>query len=141
MSRIKAREAAFSLLYAWQFNRCDADLSMEVMRESVEIANIDDDDICYIRSLLNGYALHHEYIDTLVEDLSVDWKIERISKVDLSILRLGIQELLYDDAIPNAVIIDQCVELAKRYSTEKSSAFIHGILSGAILHHTQAVAP
>ena len=71
-------------------------------------------------------------IDEKIQEFSQNWKISRISKTDLAILRLGIYELLYRDDIPPIVAIDEAIELSREFSTDQSNAFINGILDQAL---------
>lgn len=71
-------------------------------------------------------------IDEKIQEFSQNWKISRIAKTDLAILRLGIYELLYRDDIPPIVAIDEAIELSREFSTDQSNAFINGILDQAL---------
>lgn len=79
--------------------------------------------------LVEGVDGHRALIDSLVGQAAVSWEIERMPVVDRTILRLGTYELLEQPTTPVAVVIDEAVELAKRYSTEDSGAFVNGVLS------------
>lgn len=68
-------------------------------------------------------------IDNIISENAVGWKISRIDKIDLAILRVAIYEIIFDDAVPNIVAINEAIELAKEYSSEKSHKFINGILA------------
>lgn len=68
-------------------------------------------------------------IDAAVTEKAVDWKINRMSKVDLTILRLAVYELMFDESIPEAVAINEAVELAKKFGGDHSSRFVNGILA------------
>lgn len=82
----------------------------------------------YITDVLYGVHRNKEKIDRAIEKYSKGWKLSRISKVDLSILRLAIYEIVFRDDIPLNVSINEAVELAKNYSGEESGAFVNGIL-------------
>ncbi len=82
----------------------------------------------YARAVLEGIEAHRAEIDLLIEERAEGWHLERLHAVDRNILRLAIYELLYRDDVPPEVAIDEAVELAKRYGTERSPAFINGIL-------------
>lgn len=71
-------------------------------------------------------------LDTMVNEHSVGWQTERMGKVDLTIIRLAVYEMKYDDDIPVSVAINEAVELAKRYGSENSPAFINGVLAKMI---------
>lgn len=82
----------------------------------------------YARQLLQGILAHQNEIDALIEERAEGWRLERLHSVDRNLLRIAIYELLYRKDVPAEVVIDEAVELAKKYSTEKSPAFINGIL-------------
>jgi N utilization substance protein B len=83
----------------------------------------------YVRRIVGGVAAEKERIDALLADYLKNWSIDRIPKVDLAILRLGVYELMRCDDIPPGATINECVDIARDYSTDKSSAFVNGILA------------
>lgn len=85
----------------------------------------------YAEELSASFLEHQETIDKSIEENARDWRMERIGKVELAILRLAVTELLYLREIPIPVIVTQALELSKKYASEESSSFINGIL-GAI---------
>ena len=76
-----------------------------------------------------GVLNNKEKIDNLIEKHAIGWKLNRISRVDLSILRVSIYEILFRDDIPYNVSVNEAIELAKKYSTNEAGSFINGILS------------
>jgi len=82
----------------------------------------------YMSEVLEGIEAHRPKIDRLIEERAEGWPLERLHSVDRNILRLAIYELLYREDIPPEVAINEAVELAKKYGTERSPAFINGIL-------------
>ncbi len=78
--------------------------------------------------LVQGTLAHQEEIDRRVADLSIDWALERQATVDRNILRLAAYELLYRPDAPVAAVVNEAVELAKKYSTAESSRFVNGVL-------------
>ena len=134
MSRKKARESVILLLYHWDMNSYSSEniattLDETVVGEVIGSETLNDDDNLYINSIIEGIQEKVESIDEAIEAETVGWKINRLPKVDLAVLRLGIFELLYRDDIPEAVTINECVDIAKHYSTENSGTFINGVLS------------
>ena len=87
----------------------------------------------YASQIVRGIAEHGDEIDELIETYSQSWTIERMPAVDRAIIRIGIWELLFNDAVPDAVAISEAVESATVLSTEDSSSFVNGIL-GRIAH-------
>ncbi len=82
----------------------------------------------YLQDLVQGVAAHLDELDGLIGRHSEHWRLERMTLVDRNLLRLAIYELLYQPEIPPKVVINEAVEMAKRYATEASSAFVNGIL-------------
>lgn len=125
MGRRASREIAMKLLYQLEFQKEDKDEQIKtVFEENVLTEN----DKKYITEIIDGVDHNLNYIDKTIEKYSKGWKISRISKVDLSILRLSIYEITFRDDIPFNVSINEAVELAKKYSSEDAGAFINGIL-------------
>jgi len=137
MSRRKAREAAIMLLYHWDMMGYSDENISTTLGETIEGGDsgefpkieLNQDDNCYIDSILGHIRTNLQSIDFAIEAEAVGWKLNRIPKVDLAILRLGVCELVYRTDIPGAVTINECVDLAKHYSTENSGTFINGVLS------------
>lgn len=86
------------------------------------------DDMEYSKAILDGILLHCDEIDELIHELAIGWKLERMPKVDLSILRVAIYEMMYRKDIPCSVSINEAVELAKQFGGDRSSAYINGML-------------
>lgn len=82
----------------------------------------------YLMDLVAGVTSHLEELDALIIRYSEHWRLERMASVDRNLLRLATYELLYQPGIPPKVVINEAVELAKRYSTEDSGAFVNGLL-------------
>jgi len=82
----------------------------------------------YLTKLVEGVAAHQEELDALIRQHSEHWRLERMAAVDRNLLRLALYELLHQPAIPAKVVINEAVELAKRYGSEESGSFINGVL-------------
>jgi transcription antitermination protein NusB len=82
----------------------------------------------YLQNLVDGVADHQEELDSLIKKYSEHWRLDRMVAVDRNLLRLGAYELLYHPEIPAKVVLNEAVELAKRYGTELSGAFVNGVL-------------
>lgn len=130
MNRSAAREKAFKLLY-----------SMEIQHEaSTEQADlyIENNDITdektkqYILDVVNGVKQNEENIKKLISDnLKPEWQIERISKINIALLKLATYEIIYKQ-IPYKVAINEAIELAKKYGEDNSHSFINGILASIV---------
>ncbi|MCK5826833.1 MAG: transcription antitermination factor NusB [Desulfuromusa sp.] len=79
-------------------------------------------------SIVNGVVGYRSVIDKKISEVAKNWSLERMTPVDLSILRIGVYELLYRPEIPDPVVIDEAIEIAKRYGTKDSPSFINGLL-------------
>ena len=125
MGRIASREVAMKLLYQFEFQNDNKE--EQIMDVQVE-EGLHQKDMEYIRDVVGGVHQHISFIDEQIEKNAKGWKLARISKVDLSILRLALYEIHQRKDIPYNVTVNEAVELAKKYSSEDSGAFINGIL-------------
>ncbi len=130
MNRSKLREETFKLLYSLEFCKDETeDIINSYIEENtiVEIPEID-----YMKNTINGILKEKEKISKLISDnLAEKWTIERISKIDLVILKLAIYELKNTD-IPFKVVINEAVELAKTYGDDNSKMFVNGVLASIV---------
>ena len=124
MTRKMAREEAFILIFEKAFN--DASVE-EILELALEVRELKPDD--YIKTVFCGVFENLESIDSLISENAVGWKIERISKTALSVLRLAIFEIKFMDDIPEAVSVNEAVEICKKYATKEDASFVNGILS------------
>ena len=131
MNRTTMRELAFKLLYSLEIQKEDNKKEqIETYIESNEITN--KDAIKYIEEAVYGIEENKETIEELIkQNLKTDWRIERVSKIDLAILKLAIYEIKYKE-LPFKVVINEAVELAKKYGEDSSSKFVNGILASII---------
>ena len=131
MRRTEIRELAFKLIYSLEIQKIDnLDEQIELYLESNEV--IDKKAIEYIKDCIVGIEKNKEDINKTIQDsLTEEWKIERISKINLSLLKLAIYEIKYKD-IPFKVEINEVVELAKTYGEDTSSKFINGALAKVV---------
>ncbi len=90
---------------------------------------IDEESAAYVGFRFHEVEERLPEIDALIEEKSTGWKIGRIGKVELSILRLAVFEIIYDEAVPVGVAINEAVELAKKYGQEQAGAFVNGVLA------------
>lgn len=124
MTRREAREEAFILIFEKQFNLADTN---EILEIAAEVRDLKPN--TYIKTVFNGVYENVDSIDNIISENAIGWKIGRISKVTLCILRLAIFEIKFMDDIPVSVSINEAVELAKKYATKEDASFINGILS------------
>ncbi len=123
--RRRSRELAIKVLYHLEFSRDDPPAAFDLICNDF---GVPEDVKPFSRELVVGVCGHLEELDRLIAEASKNWRLERIAKVDRSILRLGAYELLYRDDIPPKVSINEAVDLGKKFGTEESGAFINGIL-------------
>ncbi len=128
MSHTLSREIAMKRLYAETVGGVD---SLEDALEQSERESLSEEDAIFSDRLYEGVHAHLSEIDAEIEAHAKDWAIGRIAKVDLSILRVAVYELLYERGIPVGATVNEAVELAKVFGGEKSPGFINGVL-GAI---------
>ncbi|MFJ5234815.1 transcription antitermination factor NusB [Kitasatospora sp. NPDC088391] len=83
----------------------------------------------YTMQLVEGYSQHARTIDDLIATYAVGWTIDRMPIADRNVLRLGAYELIWEDGTPDAVVLDEAVEIAKEFSTDESPAFVNGLLA------------
>ena len=130
MKRRELREHIFQLLFRVEFNGQDemeeqVSLYVDDMKEE-EI--VEPKDETYIEEKYKKIVEKLPEIDELLEKYSKGWKLSRMNKVDLTILRLGVYEMKYDEDIPERVAINEAVELSKKFGGDESPAFINGVL-------------
>ncbi len=126
MTRREARDAVFSLLYEYEFQR---ELTPDdVFAVSVENREIAVDEDAYISAAYQGVCANREELDAKISAFSGSWKPERMSRISRTILRLAVYELLYMQDIPQNVVLNEAIELAKRYEGDRAPAFVNGIL-------------
>ncbi|SEQ16110.1 NusB antitermination factor [Lachnospiraceae bacterium NE2001] len=127
MTRHELRERIFQTIFQFPFYEGDVP-EFEIVEEE----KISEKDREYIDTKVAAIKEHLEEIDKEIDTRSNKWKIRRLGKSELAILRLAIYELRYDEDIPEKVAINEAVELAKSYCDDKSAGFINGVLSGII---------
>jgi N utilization substance protein B len=125
MSRKASREMAMKLLYQLDFHKEKRQEQFDVYLGEV---SVEEKDMSYVKDIVDGVEKNLELIDSYIEQNSKGWKISRISRVNIAILRLAIYELTHRNDIPINVSINEAVELTKKYSTKDDSAFVNGLL-------------
>lgn len=128
MSRRELREQIFKLLFRVEFN------NMEDMPEQEQLFFEEEDaakeeDAVYVSDKYKKITEKLTEIDTLLNEKAEGWDTTRMSKVDLTILRLAVYEITYDESVPTGVAINEAVELAKKFGQDASSGFVNGILA------------
>lgn len=127
--RHNARKIALTSLFCWIFNEPEMDSCILLSKELLEEENVDD---VLSRKIIDTVQKNVGEIDKIIEDSAPEWPIDKISKVDLIILRISIAEMLFEIGTPTKVAIDEAVELAKDFGNETSSKFVNGVLGSVV---------
>lgn len=127
MNRRKSRETAMKLIYEMQIKKEGFEEIFEDFKEHTE-EDISELDLEYIGNSLKGVSENIVLIDATISKHLINWKIDRLSKIDLSILRLAVYEITFEEDIPSIVCVNEAIELAKEYSQDITGAFINGVL-------------
>ena len=130
-ARRTGRERALQALYQLEMGSPESQAALEVAwasapEEGSEKAQADAR--AFALDLVQGVEAHQAQIDKLIEEHSHNWRLDRMTRVDRSVLRVAVYELCFRDDIPKKVTLNEAVELGKRFGTEESSAFINGVL-------------
>ena len=130
MQRSLMREYAFKLVYGLEIQKENSEEQVDFFVENNDIK--DEDAIEYIKDIYTGIEKHKEEIDELISNnLKDNWSLNRISKINLSLIKIAIYEMLYKE-LPYKVAINEVVELAKKYADDSSPVFINGILASVV---------
>ena len=127
MNRKLSREKTMELLFGMTLSKDTVEEVVETFVENYE-GNIKEIDLTYVKTALIGVENNKKAIDEAISSNLQNWKIDRISKVNLTILRLAAYEILFDENVPRNVAINEALEITRRYSDEKSVSFINGVL-------------
>lgn len=134
-NRHLGRIVALQTLYEYEFRTQSEDNSVdahEIMTRNLERYESAIDDTAFVETLVNGVIETQDELDNTIRPIAPEWPIEQIARVDRTILRLGIYELLYQgEKVPPKVAINEAVELAKAFGSDNSSKFINGVLGTA----------
>lgn len=128
MTRKKVREHLFVMLFRVDFHQRE-ELDEQVSVYLEELDNASKAAKKEIQEKFFAVVDHMEELDAQIEEKSRGWDLKRLAKADITVLRLAVYEILFDDQVPVGVAINEAVELSKQYGTDKSSAFVNGVLS------------
>jgi transcription antitermination protein NusB len=123
MKRRVAREKALQALFQIDMSGIEPDIALTNVLEEEEKMD------AYLEQLVLGFIENQERIDGHIRENLEKWSFDRLAKVDRNILRLGVYELLFVEDVPNKVVINEAVEIAKIFGDDQSSKFINGVLS------------
>ena len=128
MTRREIRENVFKMLFRAEFHETD-DMKEQLALFDEELSDVKEDELSYMKSKCNEILSRIPEIDKAVNEVAEGWKTSRMGKVDLSIIRLAVYEIKYEEEIPTKVAINEAVELAKKFGADASSSFVNGILA------------
>lgn len=127
MSRSMAREFALQTLFHLEFNEAETQDILEGIKEDNK--SLTSGAMLYAQQIVDGVTANKEAIDEEIGAYSQDWKVARMPAVDRNILRIAVYEMKYhDDKLDDGIAINEAVELAKRFGTDRSPKFINGVL-------------
>lgn len=127
-NRHLARTIALQTLYQWDFNGQEKSGIEQTVRTNLNNFAPQFDDKGFIKNLVTGVINNQKNIDDLIIKYAPEWPLDQITMVDRNVLRIGIQEMKYDDDIPEKVAINEAIELAKTFGGESSGKFVNGVL-------------
>ena len=130
MKRKRSREIAMELLFSMEISKNSYEETIECFVEDYEM-DLKTIDLEYIKEVMKSVVDHKEEIDEVIKNSLINWTIDRVSKVNLTIVRLAIAEMLYINDVPEVVAINEAIELTKKYSDDKSVSFVNGALDKA----------
>lgn len=124
--RRKAREYALQMLFQWDITHDDIEqIVVTFFQNQLEESQPAVD---FARQLVTGTVEHIEQIDEIIRRHAEHWRLDRMATVDRNVLRLAVQEFLYDKEMPKTVVINEAIEIARRFSAQESPQFINGVL-------------
>jgi N utilization substance protein B len=128
MNRRKSREIATRLIFEMAINKESCMDIIENFRENTE-EKIEDIDFEYVIKVLRGVSENETYINETISKYLVKWKLERLPRMNLAILKMAAYEILFEEEIPNKVTVNEAIELAKQYGDDNAPSFINGVLN------------
>lgn len=128
MGRRELREHIFRLLFRTEFHP-EAEMTEQEDFYLAYLGEISDEDRAYIQGKVNAIIEKKADLDSRINSVADKWKTERMTKVDLTIIRLASYEIIFDEEVPVGVAINEAVELAKRYGTDQSPSFVNAVLA------------
>lgn len=128
MTRRELRDYIFRILFKVEFNSID-EMEEQMDYTLFDIEDIQAEDEKYITEKVRAILKVISDLDTVIESISEGWKLERLGKAELAILRLAVYEIKYDEDIPYKVSVNEAIELAKKYCNPDAAGFVNGLLA------------
>lgn len=126
--RRKARGSALQILFQLEF---DDSVPEKVIDSFWRNRKTSKEIVEYTQFLVTGIISHRERIDRLIQSVSANWRLDRMAIVDRNVLRIAIFEFLYEESVAPAIVINEAIEVAKKFSSEEAATFVNGILDAA----------
>ena len=133
MSRHELREHVFRMLFRREFFGTEEEFSEQVDMYLEELEPLGEEDESYMRKKTDDIYAHVPELDEKLNEVARGWKTGRMGKVDLTVLRLALYEIRYEEAVPEKVAINEAVEIARKYGGDDSPSFVNGILAKLVL--------
>ena len=128
MTRREIRELIFKMVFRVEFHdEEEIPQQLRLFMDTLESAS--DEERTYIEHKVQEIPAHLDEIDAIIDSSAQNWKTSRMAKVELTLIRLAVYEIRFDDDIPTGVAINEAVELAKAYGEENSASFVNGVLA------------
>ncbi len=128
-----ARRLALCSIFCWLFSEQDQVECTLLSKDTLEL-EANDTDIQLTGSIVEGVKANLEKIDNIIVTCAPEWPIDKISKIDLVVLRIAVYELMFSPSVPEKVAIDEAVELAKEFGNDTSSKFVNGVLGSVVVY-------
>ena len=135
MTRRELRENIFKMLFRVEFHD-ENEMNDQLALFEEQLEGLKEADLSYIKEKTKEIIGHLKEIDAEINEKSTGWKTSRMGKVDLSIIRLAVYEIRFDEEVPEKVAINEAVELAKKFGTDESPAFINGVLAKVMVEES-----
>lgn len=138
MTRKRIRENLYILLFQMDFHEKDDRIEQaDIYLDGMESADATKKAKLELKERFQAVLGHMDEIDRTIEEKARGWELSRLAKSDLTVMRLAVFEILYDEDVPNGVAINEAVELAKRYGGDKSTRFVNGVLASVVKDQPQ----
>ena len=128
MTRRELRENVFMMLFRMDFHE-EGELNEQLDLLVEDLEDVQPEDVAYMKNKCSDIIAKAVEIDAAINESTTGWKTTRMGKVDLSIIRLAVYEIKYEEDVPAKVAINEAVELAKLYGTDNSASFVNGVLA------------
>ena len=137
MTRKQMRDQLYRMLFQLEFHKSD-ELEEQAALFLEDLNETSDADKAELRDKFEKISGRVEEFDALIGEKASGWSVNRLPKADLTVLRLALYEILYDEKVPDGVAVNEAVELAKKYGEEKSTSFVNGILATIVRERSQS---